>query len=269
MSWKRLAGARRPQSEEKRKNTMFINEITVSFKQKKPQSVFSIFRLFTYLLFFHFLCGFAFVLSTQCNYVRFTWHLSCLHLFNICFLCWFSQPHTPPYCPSLSPNELNLRGKKACLGEQTQGETWKRVLCGGLYFLKGRGVSVPSRRRALVSAVPNWPLVSCFLMWVIQFVCLPVTTSLQSPCQRRAALSAFPNKMPSAGPNFSRQVPSISGWRPPRSHSTKQHRLLKRAKGFIFFLFPLFFLSASLFLTRLPCYLSFFTKNKQAARVIK
>lgn len=58
-------------------------------------------------------------------------------------------------------NTLNLEGKKTSLEEQTEEETWKHVLFGNLYFLKVTVSQCCRGPRALVSAVPNWPLVSC------------------------------------------------------------------------------------------------------------
>lgn len=124
---------------------------------------------------------------------------------------------------------------------------WDATTCPHWEFVfsKGHSVSKLSRPKALVSAVPNWHLRFLLLMWVIQRVYLLCHRIPPKPCQLQAALSVFSNKMSSSGPNFSRQVPSISGWRLARSQGANQHRLLKRVKGFIFLVY-VFFLTSSL-----------------------
>lgn len=94
--------------------------------------------------------------------------LSCPHLLYILLFEFLSL-----IIICFPANKFNLYGKKTSLEEQTV-ERWKHVLFGNLYFLKGHSVSVLSKPRALVSAVSNWPLVSCsWCEWSSSCICLP------------------------------------------------------------------------------------------------
>lgn len=65
-------------------------------------------------------------------------------------------------------------------------------------------------------------------MRVIQLCVGPSPHPSKARVSREQLWVYFQIKMPSAGPNLSRQVPSISGRRLARSHGTQQHRLSKR-----------------------------------------
>lgn len=124
-----------------------------------------------------------------------------------------------------SANKLNLEAE----------EIWKNTLWK-FVFSKGHSVSVLPRPGALLSAVPNWPLVSCsWCEWSSSCICL-------SPRPSKALVSSeklwvyFQIKCHLLAPISADKCPQsqVGGRLGPKS--TKQQRLLKRAKGFIFFL---------------------------------